>query len=63
MNCLPTFKLKSYTVIIIFVFIKPFHPKIAHACAYRLVLKWLCKPAVLTSVRWYSHCNETGIIK
>ena len=37
-NCLSTFELNSYKVIIIFVIIKPLHPKLAHAFGYRLSL-------------------------
>jgi len=37
-NCLSTFKLNSYKVIIIFVIIKPLEPKLAHAFGYRLIL-------------------------
>ena len=36
-NCLSTFGLNSYKVIIIFV-IKPLHPRLAHAFGYRLSL-------------------------
>jgi len=38
MNCLSTFELNSYKVIIIFVIIKPLHPKLAQAFCYRLSL-------------------------
>ena len=38
MNCLSTFELNSHKVIIIFVIIKPLHPKLAHAFGYRLSL-------------------------
>jgi len=38
MNCLSTFELNSYKVIIIFVIIKPLHPKLAHAFGYKLSL-------------------------
>jgi len=37
-NCLSTFQLNSYKVIIIFVIIKPLNPKLAHAFGYRLIL-------------------------
>jgi len=37
-NCLSTFELNSYKVIIIFVIIKPLHPQLAHAFGYRLIL-------------------------
>ena len=37
-KCLSTFELNPYKVIIIFVIIKPLHPKLAHAFGYRLSL-------------------------
>ena len=37
-NCLSTFELNSYKVIIISVIIKPLQPKIAHTFGYRLIL-------------------------
>jgi len=37
-NCVSTFELNSYKVIIIFVIIKPLYPKLAHAFGYRLIL-------------------------
>jgi len=46
-NYLSTFELNSYKVIIIFVMIKPLHPKLTHAFGYRLSLS--------ASV----HCNAT----
>jgi len=38
MDCLSTFELNSYKVIIIFVIMKPLHPKLAHTFGYRLSL-------------------------
>jgi len=38
MNCLSTFDLNSYKVVVIFAIIKPLHPKLAHAFGYRLSL-------------------------
>ena len=38
MDYLSTFELNSYKVIIIFVIIKPLHPKLAHAFSYMLSL-------------------------
>ena len=37
-NCLSTFELNSYKVVIILVIIKPLHPKLLHAFGYRLSL-------------------------
>ena len=38
MNCISTFEVNSYKIIIIFVIINPLHPKLAHAFGYRLSL-------------------------
>jgi len=63
--CLSAFELNFYKVIIIFVIIKPLHPKLAHAFGYRLSLSasvhFQTSLVIVTVMKWASLSSSLPV--
>ena len=59
-NCLPALELNSYKVIIIFVIIKPLHPKLAHVFGYRMSLSASVRCYIIKARRDTTRLHQSG---